>query len=39
MSLRVITKGNIIRFIGLCGVVYVLIDPTDSVELILEVLK
>ena len=34
-----IKKGNIVRFIGLCGVVYVLIDPTNSVELILEVLE
>ena len=36
-----ITKGNIARFIGLCGVVYILIDPTNtnSVDLILELIK
>ena len=39
IGLRMITKGNIARFIGLCGVVYILIDPTNSVDLILELIK
>tara|TARA_B110001450_G_scaffold121708_1_gene114731 strand:- start:197 stop:310 length:114 start_codon:yes stop_codon:yes gene_type:complete len=37
--MRMITKGTIARFIGLCGVVYILIDPTNSVDLILELIK
>ena len=34
-----ITKRNMARFIGLCGVGYILIDPTNSVDLILELIK